>query len=184
MKKITYLLLALFLHSAFTYSQTVYTIDNSALTADVSAANVLIQSANYPSNYNLNTNGSVTVTTSSCSQIRFQVNAFTTESGYDFLYVYLNDNTTPYLTNWRPAAGTVYTFPANKVKVTFSSDYSEVYSGFQFLVSSVAANLPGNFGNALRFDWANDYVNGPNDVVPVTGDYTVSVWAKQYTNHP
>ena len=184
MKKITYLLLALFLYSAYTYSQTVYTLDNSALTADVSAANVYIQSANYPSNYNLNTNGSVTVTTTACSQIRFQVNALAIESGYDFLYVYLNDNTTPYLSKWLPTVGTVYTFPANKVKVTFSSDDSVLFSGFQFLVSSVAANFPGNFGNALRFDWANDYVNGPNDVVPVTGDYTVSVWAKQFTNHP
>ena len=84
MKKITYLLLALFLHSAVSYSQTVYTLDNSALTADVSAANVYIQSANYPNYYNFNTNGSVTVTTASCSQIRIQVNAFTTEANYDF----------------------------------------------------------------------------------------------------
>jgi len=39
-------------------------------------------------------------------------------------------------------------------------------------------------GGALLFDGVNDYVFGPDDVVPITGEYTVSVWAKQINNHP
>ncbi len=32
------------------------------------------------------------------------------------------------------------------------------------------------------FNGVNQYAQGPDDVVPATGDYTVSVWAKQQTN--
>ncbi|MBE0636937.1 MAG: HYR domain-containing protein, partial [Bacteroidales bacterium] len=39
-------------------------------------------------------------------------------------------------------------------------------------------------GHALSFDGVNDYVFGPDDVVPTTGEFTVSVWARQVNNHP
>ncbi len=37
--------------------------------------------------------------------------------------------------------------------------------------------------NAVRFDGSDDFINGPNDIIPVTGQFTVAVWAKQVNNH-
>lgn len=49
---------------------------------------------------------------------------------------------------------------------------------------SVTLSTPVNGGSMLLFDGNLTYLTGPDDVVPVTGDYTVSVWAKQLNSHP
>uniref|UniRef100_UPI0035651F6F LamG-like jellyroll fold domain-containing protein n=1 Tax=Lutibacter sp. TaxID=1925666 RepID=UPI0035651F6F len=48
----------------------------------------------------------------------------------------------------------------------------------------VSDNCSISGSTSLAFDGSNDYVNGPNDVVPVTGEYTISVWAKEANDHP
>ena len=43
--------------------------------------------------------------------------------------------------------------------------------------------MPYHRGTSVPlFNGVNQYAQGPDDVVPATGDYTVSVWAKQQTN--
>ena len=59
-----------------------------------------------------------------------------------------------------------------------ASGPAEICSGQQLQLFTNAS------GNSIRFDGINDYLLGPNDVIPVTGDYTVSVWAKQANPHP
>lgn len=46
-------------------------------------------------------------------------------------------------------------------------------------VQATASDNVNQAGEALSFDGQNDYAIGPEGVVPVTGDYTVSVWAKE-----
>jgi len=60
--------------------------------------------------------------------------------------------------------------------------YSKAQCEAEFNVPAPVITGFGPSGTALEFDGFNDYVIGDPDLVPISGDYTISVWAKQTTN--
>ena len=111
--------------------------------------------------------------------LQFAFSSFSTESGYDYLYIYDGpDNTYPLIGEYdgNTSPGTITATQTGQLTFYFYSDGGVVSSGWQATISCV---VPPN--NALDFR-GGDYVKVNTGSASLLGTFTVECWAQVSSN--
>ncbi|XP_070576117.1 bone morphogenetic protein 1-like [Ptychodera flava] len=120
-----------------------------------------ITSPNHPSNYGDNVDCTWTVTNADGGNVQLVFNSFQTEAGYD--YVQYGSGSTPDADAQRHDGNEIpgsLTSSGDSVWLTFHSDGSQSFSGFQL----TANGIDSDGGDQIR--WRDDYQCGPNYPLP------------------